>query len=187
MKVFRSIAAAAMVASMLVVGSGPARAEERRCTGTIGSRTLDNVKVPSGETCRLNGTRVEGTINVNRNAKLIASDVRVIGNIQGENSRRVVVRDGSRVGGSIQVVQGRSGLVQGSRVNADILFDEQGGRIEIRRNDVGGNIQLFQNSGGVVVSNNVVDGNLQCKENSPRPTGGSNQVQGNKEDQCRNL
>ncbi len=186
MKFFRMAAAAAMVTSMLVAGAGPASAEERRCTGTIGSTTLDNVKVPAGETCTLNGTTVQGTITVNRNAKLFANGVKVVGNIQGENARLVEVR-GGRVGGSIQVVQGARGFIKNVRVNADILFDDQSGTVKVLSNDVGGNIQLFQNTGGVVVRNNVVDGNLQCKENTPAPTGDGNRVQGSKEDQCRGL
>jgi len=187
MKLFRTALVGTMLASLLVVGTSPASAEERRCTGTIGSRTLDNVKVPAGQTCRLNGTTVKGTIEVNRNARLYAVGVRVVGNVQGENARRVEVRGGSRVGGSIQVVQGKRGFIKRVRVIGDILFDDQRGKVEVLRNSVGGNIQLFQNTGGVIVRNNVVDGNLQCKENDPRPRGGGNRVQGSKEDQCRNL
>ncbi|HYI44651.1 MAG TPA: hypothetical protein VE174_04215 [Actinomycetota bacterium] len=186
MKVLRMAAATAMVATMMVVGAGVANAEERRCTGTIGAKTLDNVKVPAGETCTLEGTTVKGTITVNRNARLYTIGARVVGNIQGENARLVEVRRG-RVGGSIQVVQGGRGFVKNVSVDADILFDDQSRRVEIRSNTIGGNIQLFQSTGGVLVRDNVVDGNLQCKENSPAPTGGGNKVQGSKEDQCRGL
>jgi hypothetical protein len=34
--------------------------------GTIGGRTVDNLKVPQGATCTLNGTYVKGTIKVER-------------------------------------------------------------------------------------------------------------------------
>ena len=187
MKVIRLVATAAMVVSMLMAGGGTASAEERRCKGTIRSRTLDNVKVPAGKTCTLKGTTVKGTVKVSRNAKLYAIGVRVVGNVQGENTRWVEVRGGSRVGGSIQVVQGDRGFIKKVRVNGDILFDEQRRGVEVRRNKVGGNIQLFQNTGGVIVKSNVVDGNLQCKENAPSPTGGGNTVHGSKEDQCSKL
>lgn len=187
MKVVRTLTAAVMVSSVLFAGAGSAQAEERRCTGTIGSRTVHNVKVPAGKTCRLKGTTVKGTIEVNRNARLYATGVRVVGNVQGESARRVEVRGGSRVGGSIQVVQGRRALIRRVKVNGDILFDDQRSLVEAIRNTVGGNIQVFQNTGGVVIKNNVVDGNLQCKENDPHPRGGGNKVHGSKEDQCRNL
>ena len=187
MRSMRVLMTGMVLAGSMVVAAPTANAEERRCTGTIGARTVDNVKVPAGGTCRLNGTTVKGTINVNSNARLIAEGVRVVGNVQGENARRVVVRGGSRVGGSIQVVQGGSGLVKRVHVNGDILFDDQSGMVEVLQNQVGGNVQLFQNTGGVAVRGNVIDGNLQCKENDPRPTGGNNRVHGSKEDQCRGL
>ena len=187
MRAMRVAMTGMVLAGAMVVAAPPANAEERRCTGPIGARTVDNLKVPAGATCRLNGTTVKGSINVNRKARLIAVGVRVVGNVQGENARRIVVRGGSTVGGSIQVVQGRSGLIKRVRVNADILFDDQNGMVEVLRNQVGGDVQLFQNTGGVTVRNNVIDGNLQCKENDPRPRGDNNRVHGSKEDQCRRL
>jgi hypothetical protein len=162
-------------------------AEETICSGEIGAKTLDNVKVPQGESCTLKGTKVKGTIKVNGGARLEAVKVNVIGNVQGENARNVIVRKDSLVGGSVQVVQGKKARVASSKVKGDIFFDEQSGEVIVRNNTVGGNVQAFQNSGGVHIQDNVIDGNLQCKENKPDPTGGNNQVEGNKEDQCENL
>jgi hypothetical protein len=164
-----------------------AGAEETICSGEIGAKTLDNVKVPQGESCTLKGTKVKGTIKVNSGARLEAVKVNVIGNVQGENARNVIVRKDSLVGGSVQVVQGKKARVASSKVKGDIFFDEQSGEVIVRNNTVGGNVQAFQNSGGVHIQDNVIDGNLQCKENKPDPTGGNNQVEGNKEDQCENL
>jgi hypothetical protein len=171
----------------MLAAASPALAEETVCRGTIGATTLDNVRVPQGATCRLQGTKVKGTVKVERDATLRAEDVVVIGNVQGENARDVMVLDGSRVGGSVQVVQGRRASVRKSRINADILYDENNGPLYIVRNIVGGNVQVFQNTGGVEIRGNRIDGNLQCKANRPPPTGGNNVVQGNKEDQCRRL
>jgi hypothetical protein len=162
-------------------------AEETVCRGTIGAKTLDNVKVPQDESCTLKGTKVKGTIKVNSGARLEAVNVNVIGNVQGENARNVIVRKGSRVGGSVQVVQGKRARVAFSKVKGDILYDEQSGEVVVRSTTVGGNVQAFQNTGGVHIQGNVIDGNLQCKENKPSPTGGNNEVKGNKEDQCENL
>jgi hypothetical protein len=172
------IAAAGLSAAAVLAtgaGSGPATAaptgtnDERTCRGTIGARSLDvDIRVPSGATCRLSGTRVDGNVKVYRGATLIATGVRVGGNIQAENAKSVVVTR-SRVGGSIQLKQGRVGP------------------ISLTRNTVDSDIQLFSNVGKSVVSRNVVGGNLQCKSNRPRPTGGANRVEGNKEDQCARL
>ena len=164
-----------------------AQAEETVCRGALGAVTVDNLLVPQGANCALTGTRVQGTIKVQRNAALNAAAVRVIGNVQGENARNVVVRGGSRVGGSVQVVQGQAATVRDSVVTQDILYDHNRAALRAISNTVGGNIQAFQNTGGVQISFNRVNGNLQCKENVPPPTGGGNVVQGNKEDQCARL
>mgnify|MGYP006206036215 CR=1 FL=1 len=59
--------------------------------------TVDNLKVPSGASCTLQGTYVKGTVKVESKATLVASNVRVVGNVQAENAARVVVRDGKIV------------------------------------------------------------------------------------------
>lgn len=186
MKSARTIIAGATSAALLLLLPA-AHAEEKDCRGSIGAKTVDNLKVPSGATCILDGTTVKGTIYVKRNAVLKADDVRVVGNVQGENAKNVEVFGGSIVGGSIQVVQGKKADIRGSRVGGDILFDEQDRRVRARWNKVGGNVQAFQNSGGVRISNNNIDGNLQCKANNPVPIGDGNKVEGNKEDQCKGM
>jgi hypothetical protein len=183
----RAFAVSAVTLAALTMLPENAKAEERACRGTIGAVTLDNVRVPQGATCTLLGTRVKGTIKVETRATLRAEDVVVIGNVQAENARDVKVLDGSRVGGSVQIVQGGAATVADSRIEGDILYDSNDGALFVLRNRVGGNVQVFQNTGGVAIRRNFIDGNLQCKENVPRPTGGNNTVQGNKEDQCRNL
>jgi hypothetical protein len=159
------IAALALAAGL--GGTATAAAEERTCRGTLGAVTVDNLRVPQDATCTLNGTRVQGTVKVERGATLRASAIRVIGNIQAENHRSVSVGSGSTVGGSIQLVQGGTAKLDANRVTGDI--------------------QLFANRGTQSVTRNRVNGNLQCKENVPAPTGGGNIVQGNKEDQCARL
>jgi hypothetical protein len=173
--------------SGLALVPATAQAEETTCQGTIGGQTVDNLRVPDGAACTLKGTYVQGTVKVETGATLRAKDVRVIGNVQGENAKRVNVVSGSRVGGSVQVVQGTFAKVKKSRINADILYDENSGRVRAISNRVGGNVQAFKNTGGVEIATNRVDGNLQCKENEPAPTGSGNVVQGNKEDQCASL
>jgi hypothetical protein len=177
----------AMVAGAMLLPAGQALAEERVCRGTIGAATVDNLRVPQGATCTLNGTYVKGTVKVERGATLKAFGIRVIGNVQAENARNVVVREGSRIGGSVQIVQGGAARILGNRINGDILFDDQESTLKANRNVIGGSLQAFQNTGGVEIRSNRIDGNLQCKENRPAPIGGGNIVQGNKEDQCRRL
>jgi hypothetical protein len=175
--------------ALLVAALVPAMAgaEERKCRGSLGAVTVDNLKVPEGATCILTGTKVKGTIKVKDDATLRARAVRVIGNVQAEGARRVNVVDSSKVGGSVQVKQGGAAKVLGSRVKGDIQYDDNSRLLKANRNNVGGSIQVMQNFGGVRIYNNVIDGNLQCKQNKPKPVGGGNVVGGNKEDQCTRL
>lgn len=172
----RALRIAGLAAGLGVLGAslatgGTALAEERTCRSAIGAVTLDNVRVPVGSTCVLTGTYVRGTVKVERGASLIATNVRIVGNVQSEGHRRVELRT-SRVGGSVQLVQGG---VTGVRTAV------------VYRNRVNGDIQLFSNRGVQYVLSNVVGGNLQCKGNVPAPVGGGNVVGGNKEDQCSRL
>jgi hypothetical protein len=176
-----------LAAGTLFLLPAGAAAEETTCSGTIGKATVDNLRVPDNAGCVLEGTKVQGTVKVERGATLRAKRVRVIGDVQGENARKVAVVKESRVGGSVQVVQSEAAKVTKSRVKGSILYDQNTSGLRIRNNKIGEDVQAFQNTGGVVIESNTIDGNLQCKENVPSPTGGGNVVQGNKEDQCAGL
>src|ERR671917_2118858 len=133
------------VSILALMATAPAaQAEERVCRGTIGAATVDNLRVPSGATCTLNGTRVEGTIKVENGATLYANGVRVKGNIQSEGFKNIRVKDGSIVGGNVQLNNGRSGgeaKLVSTRINGDLQFDSNAARIVARSNTVGGNLQ----------------------------------------------
>jgi hypothetical protein len=163
------------------------KAEEITCQGTIGAITVDNIRVPSGKTCTLNSTTVQGTIYVESNAKLTASGVKVVGNIQAENAANVKVNLSSTVGGSIQIKQGQSATISNTKINGDLQLDSNTKALVAQANTIGGSLQAFQNTGGILIKNNKINGNLQCKENVPAPTGSGNVVQGVKEDQCAAL
>ena len=187
----RSLAGAlivpALVIAAMTVPVTSAHADERVCRGSIGAATLDNVRVPDNATCTLNGTQIEGTLKVESNAKLVAVNVDVDGNVQAENARRVVLRGGSTVGGSVQLKQGDSARVVRTSINGDLQYESNDKILAALSNNVGGNIQVVQNTGGVEIRKNRVDGNLQCKQNVPAPVGGGNIVEGSKEGQCSNL
>jgi hypothetical protein len=189
-KIMRKVALlvfATVFAFGAVLASPPvAQAEERQCRGTLGSLTLDNIRVPDGATCTLNGTRANGTVYVGTRSTLVANGVRINGNLQSEGARSVTVRSGSFVGGSIQIKQGESATIDSSTVKADLQFDENRGALRATNNVIGSNLQAFKNTGGLTIANNRIAQNLQCKENTPLPTGGGNSA-GSKEDQCAKL
>lgn len=175
------IAAVGLFAAFVM---GPTHAEETTCFNTLGGITVDNLRVPSGRTCTLNATRVNGTVKVERNATLYARRVRVIGNVEAEQAKRVSVMANSTVGGNIQIRQGGAATINRVEVTGDIQLESNTRALSALDNKVGGNLQVFQNGGGVRIAYNVIDGNLQCKENDPAPTGDGNVVRGSKEDQC---
>lgn len=187
LKRIMAIAFAGLLA--LAVMTPAALAEERVCRGTIGPTTVDNLRVPQGASCTLNGTRVQGTIKVENGARLVANGVRVIGNVQSEGFQAITLKENSRVGGSVQLKNGLSGgtgKVVSTRINGDLQFEANQARMVARNSTILANLQVFQNTGGVVLENNTIAENLQCKENSPPPTGGGNTA-GDKEDQCAAL
>ena len=173
----------------LLVAAQAAQAEERTCRDTIGSTTVDNLRVPHGASCTLNGTKVEGTVKVERNGTLVANTIRVKGSVQSEGSRSITLRQGSVVVGSVQLengLDGGSGRVLNSKVNGDLQFFQNDARMIARGNTILANFQANQNKGGLVIENNKIAENLQCQSNDPPPTGGGNTA-GDKEGQCRRL
>ena len=184
-----AVFALALAASALLAAAPAAQAEERVCRGTIGTTTVDNLLVPQGATCTLNGTRVEGTVQVQRNATLFANGIRVKGNVQSEGFKNIVLRRDSIVVGSVQLengLRGGSGRVLNTRINGDLQFFQNEARMVARGNTILANFQANQNKGGLVIENNRISENLQCQSNNPPPTGGGNTA-GDKEDQCSKL
>lgn len=178
--------ACALSLTVAMATSVSVRAEETQCTTSLGAVTVDNLFVPDGASCALQGTTVKGNIVVGRGASLRAFRVNVNGNVQAEGALDVAVSGNSSVGGSIQIVQGLSATLDRVRVNGDVLFDDNRAAIASTSAYVGGSLQAFQNTGGVSLNRNVIKGNLQCKENTPAPTGGGNRAS-SKEDQCSAL
>jgi hypothetical protein len=176
---------ATFVASALV--ALPASADDRRCRGTISPVSIDdNVIVPQGARCVLNGTRVGGNVEVKRGGRLVARGVKVDGNIQTQAHGSVLVKPRrvddrvvrSRIEGDIQIESGGRGIVRRATIGGNLQTKQNGGRQVAIRNVIDGDLQAFSNRGGVRIRGNVIDGNLQCKSNSPSPVGGDNRVHG---------
>ena len=170
----------------LLMAASVAQAEERVCRGTIGSTTVDNLRVPQGAACTLNGTRVEGTVKVERNAKLFANTIRVKGNVQSEGFKAIYLRKNSVVGGSVQLENGLwdgTGQVLNTRINGDLQFFSNNTRMVAKGSTILANFQANQNKGGLVIQNNRISENLQCQSNTPAPVGSGNTA-GDKEGQC---
>lgn len=182
--------------SVAVIGAAiyapAAVADDRICNGTIGAiSTDDNIVVPAGGSCRLEGTQTDGNVLVHGNASLTALGVRVGGNIQGERHRAVTVlaRGNTRsvVDGNIQLERGGPGRVDSAVLDGNLQVEEANGRQAAIGNVIGGDLQAFGNRGGFEIRSNRISGNLQCSGNAPPPHGGDNSVSGDREGQCARL
>ena len=164
-----------------------ALAEATRCRGALGAVTVDDLLVPSGATCILDGTIVRGNISVRSGATLDATRVSVRGNIQSDEHAAVGVDGASKVGGSIQLRRGGAFSILDTAVGGDIQVDENRGASSLDANTVGDDVHVIRHRDGVTITNNQIDGNLQCRDNVPAPVGGGNVVEGNVDGQCRRL
>jgi hypothetical protein len=171
----------------LMLASATVEAAERVCRSAIGAVAVDDVRVPRGATCTLNGTLVRGSVKVETNATLVANSVVVIDDIQADGASNVSVLADSRIGGSVAVKRGGGASVEDSRVGNNVQYDRNKAAVSLLRSHVDGNVDARRNTGGVSIANNTIAGNLQCADNNPVPTGSGNIVGGNKEGQCAGL
>ena len=116
-----------LVCASPVIPHCTVHADETVCRGSLGDEALDNLRVPPGARCTLDGTRVRGNIKVESDASLVARRVRVTGNVQAEGARAGSVLSGSTVGGNIQLKQGEAATVTRVRVEGDIQLESTTG------------------------------------------------------------
>jgi hypothetical protein len=157
------------------------------CDGAIGSDAVDDVRVPDGATCTLDGTTVDGNVSVGRQAVLIAHGVSIDGDVEGEGADSVEIAEDSSIGGNLQLEKGGASSVTDTHIDGDLEWSEQSGALTIEHSSIGGNLQADGNSGEVTVSDTSIGGDLSCDGNSATPGGGGNDVAGNRAGQCSGL
>ena len=167
--------------------SSPAAAKDFDCEGTIGDREIDgklNIAVP----CTLNGTTVDGNVEIFAGGSLVARGAEIDGNIKGKRADFVDIRN-SWIEGNVdlQEMVGDEIRIRNSIVDGNLKLKENRPHLDIAESVVDGNVEINENSGGVMLVGNTIDGNLKCKDNSPSPEGTGNDVDGKKEGQCRDL
>jgi hypothetical protein len=153
---------------------------------TIGAIRLDSVIVPSGASCTLLGTILNGNLEVQATATAIAENVNITGGVTSDGAARLSISGASLVGGSVQVQRGAGATLSGIGITGDLQIDAMAGPVVASANRVTGNLQAIGNRGGLTFNGNTMGGVMQCKENLPAPTGSGNSAT-LKEDQCRTL
>jgi hypothetical protein len=154
------------------------------CDGRIRRTSVGRVDVPSGATCTLQGTTVNGNVTVGAGGTLIARGVAVGGDVEGEGARDVVLSSSSWIGGNVQLEQGGASSVRDSQIHGDLQTSQQTGALDVLRSSVGGNLQVRQNNNRVTISGNRIGGDLECQQNTQAPRAGSNRVSRHRVGQC---
>lgn len=143
---------------------------------TLGAVALDSVFVPANAACRMEGTRLVGSVTVGAGASLDAVGIAANGNLQAEGAAHVALTGPSSIGGSVQVTRGDSVRIEGARITGDLQVDAQRGAVALLANRLGGSLQAVGNRGGVLIDGNTMNGNLQCSENLPAPVAADNRA-----------
>lgn len=151
-------------------------ADDLLCHGRLGHIRVAGVHVPSGATCVLEGTLVQGDVRVRRGGTLLASGATIRGNIDSDGAVRIQLL-ASKVHGSTTLMRSADAVVVGDCTDPNrgrgtaVVID---GNIQLRGNYawsgvcgaiIRGNLQASRNSGVVHVAGNAIGGNLSASEN----------------------
>lgn len=124
------------------------------CSGAISTGTHENVKVPAGSSCTLQGVTVKGNVVALENARLTIDNSTINGNVQGEKAAAVHISGGT-IGGNIQIQDGWSPGELGVSITGGVRLSN-------------GSIQVTKMATGrIVIADAIVEkGSLQLEENS---------------------
>ncbi|HUE95444.1 MAG TPA: hypothetical protein VMN39_02235 [Longimicrobiaceae bacterium] len=179
-----SLSIVGVLATALVTGS--ASADDTQCDGALPFGTYDNVIVPPGENCAIDGSEILGNLKIEPNAGVVVvQNTTIVGNLQGEQFLSLELSE-STVHGNVQVKKQGNVEVCGNTIRGDLQVEEGvGGEVEIGYSGApadeppveptcAGNTILFGNlkveknvmTYGQIAGNYVKRGNLQVFENT---------------------
>jgi hypothetical protein len=145
------------------------------CSTTINAGVLDNVVVPDGATCTLNGTNVTGSIKVGTGSSLFTNAATVGGNVQGTDAPQTVIMLDTNIGQSVHIEQavgritiGNAGCAVDPIVGIDVHLANNHGLIALCYLSVGNNMILQGNTRTMGIFHNDIGNNLIVQENTGR-------------------
>ncbi|HWW10418.1 MAG TPA: hypothetical protein VNY76_09235 [Candidatus Acidoferrales bacterium] len=183
-----------------------------RCNNqTLTSTTIHgNVVVPPGAFCDLVGSRITGSVEIQRSGGLsLDAASSVDRNVIDGRDAQVVLFNGSTVGGSIWCSKCSAADLHDSTVwgslydngltfGADLTNSQIHGSLSISHsqdggfgfsftgNTIGEDFSFADNTGSSTMSGNTIEDELNCRGNTPPPAGGGNTA-AEKEGQCAGL
>lgn len=187
MKGFTLLALVLTITVLLVAPT--AAANDTLCTGALAGEH-DNVIVPEGATCNVDGAQIKGNIKVLAGgALLVIAATTVGGDIQADPGHLYVrlMGTGVVVMGDVEL-KGASGVavvggyLTGTDIRGNFQWEENRIALVARGGIIGGNLKAEKNSGGGDITGNTIKGNVECKENAPELVEAGNTIGG--EDKC---
>src|ERR1700730_13858045 len=169
-----------------------------------------NVVVPENAFCDLSGSRIDGSVTVERTGGLLLdSGSSVDHNVVVERDGQVALFNGSTVGGSIwcskcsaadlhdSTVKGSlydNGLTGGadltnSQIHESLVVNRSqtgGYHFNFTGNTIGEDFSFVRNTGTSTITGNTIGDELPCSGNTPPRAGGGNTA-AQKEGQCASL
>ena len=169
------LCAATVVAFLCALSaSSSATAGETLCVGVL-TGAHDNVIVPSGAACTLQGAQVKGNVQIQSEGSLLANATVIGGNVQGGNVNFVLLQFQTQVGGDLQIKGSNAGTTSGhdilTSVGGDSQLEENAGTVFVDAATIGGDLEVKKNTGRLEIEFNLVSGNVKIEDNVVPPTG----------------
>jgi hypothetical protein len=157
----RATMVCALVTASLLAGAATAQSAERACTGAIGPETVrGDLVVPEGQVCDLAGTRVLGSVEVERDAELYTEGAGVREDIHAASGAFVQLT-ASTLGGSMNLMQSLGAIVDGGSVSGNV--DARGTDfLDLFAPTVNGNVKVTGGQAAVFGEGLMVGGSLEA-------------------------
>jgi hypothetical protein len=191
---FGLVALTALAVSVLLLMASAASSGTLTCKTTLTGTIYNDVTVPAGAECTLDGATVKGTVNVTgTGASLIAKNgAKITGNLNANGSGNVLVT-GTTINGDVTFakVVGPKSFVCGSTVGGNVTVSHSSGQIkigdeteyteprvfEVEECDsatiVWGNVTFNNNTADVLqLAGSTVKKNVRVNNNMPGPEEG---------------
>ena len=178
----RTMALGAAIVALVAVPATAQAAPNTECRDTIGPVLIEGtIVVPDGETCTLEGTIVDGLIDVGVGSTLIAQGIEVIKagtvNIQAYGAARIEVTGllppgetevpeelRTRLLGGIQAVAGGTVIVSDTELGGGLQALNNSGPVEITHLFSEGAVEFGKNTGGVSVTGSFLGEGVEISE-----------------------
>ena len=172
----------ASVLSLGMLAAQDAAAADRYCPPNPTRTVKGNVIVKGEKPCQLS-VKVKGNVEVKYGAVLEAKEARILGNVQAEGAKQVVLED-TYVRGDVQLkyLEGtdmHESEVSDSKIRGNVQLEGNKTPIEVDDNKISGDLQAYENYDMLNINMNKIRGNLEVYKNYDMVNIDQNKVKGN--------